>query len=163
MADQIMKSSPELSAIVPEIWSANFYPTLKEKMVFADSVSKDYENEIRNLGDTVNISEFPQFDVANDLPEGTRNDAESLTVSSTPLIINKRTVKDYVVTSKAATQSLEHANQLRDLAMHSIVKKMQQDIIADIVPSPSGPAHAISYDAGTTLALADNRDCRLAA
>jgi hypothetical protein len=35
------------------------------------------------------------------------------------------------------------------------MKKMQQLIIATIVPSPSGPDHAISYDSSTTLALAD--------
>jgi len=46
-------------------------------------------------------------------------------------------------------------DQLRDKMIFSIMKKMQADIISKIVPSASSPDHQISYDSGTTLALAD--------
>lgn len=150
-----MRASSELSAIVPEVWSASFHPTLLEALPFNDVISRDHEGDIQALGDTVNISRFPQFDLASELDEDAANDADSVTVSNFQLVINKRVVKDYIVTSRAQRQSLAHANQLRDLAMHSIMKKMQQIIIGDIVPNAATPDHSISYDSGTTLALTD--------
>lgn len=155
MADQVMKTSPELSAVIPEVWSASFFPTLLESLPFNGVISRDYEGDIQSLGDTVNISSFPQFDEAQELAEDAKNDADSLTVSNIQLVINKRIVKDYIITSRAMRQSLSIANQLRDLAMHSVMKKMQSIIIAEIVPNAAAPDHSIAYDSGTTLALAD--------
>lgn len=153
--DQVMRASTELSAIVPEVWAASFYPTLLEALPFNDLVSRDYEGVIQNLGDTVHITSFPQFDEAYELAEDEANDADGVTASGQSLVINKRVVKDYIVTSRAQRQSLEHASVLRDLAMFAIMKKMQSIIIETIVPSASAPDHQISYDSVTTLALAD--------
>lgn len=155
MADVVMKASSELSAIVPELWSAAFYPTLLQALPFNESISSDYQGEIAALGDTVNISVFPQFSLAQDIAEDERADADGITVSNVQLLINKQTVKDFIVTKKAMVQSLDAMNKLRDLAMFSILKKMQKSIIAEIVPNASAPDHSIAYDSGTTLALAD--------
>lgn len=155
MTDELMTAGTELDAIVPEFWSAAFYPTLLEKLPFADSVARDYENEITSLGDTVNITTFPQFDAAQEILEDERADADAVTPTKQQLVINKQVVKDYILTKKALRQSIDAQNKLRDLAIHAIMKKMQSIIIAEIVPSASSPDHAIAYDSGTTLALAD--------
>jgi len=152
MADQIMTSDNQLAGIKPELWSAKFFPTLLERLPFNASVARDYENEIQALGDIVNINEFPQFDNAEEILENQRVDADGVTASKTQLVINKQVVKDYILTKKAKIQTIEAGNELRDLAMHAIMKKMQQIIIAEIVPQASGQ---IGYDSGTTLALAD--------
>jgi hypothetical protein len=154
MANEIMDTTSN-TAIIPELWSAKFYPTLLEKMVFNDLVARDYQGEIQQLGDTVNATSFPQFDVATEASEGSAVDADSVTPTGIQLVINKRVVKDYILTKRALQQSIEHQNALRDLALHAIMKKMQSLIIAAIVPSASSPDHAIAYDSGTTLALAD--------
>jgi len=44
---------------------------------------------------------------------------------------------------------------LRDLAVYSIMKKIESTIISTTVPSASAPDHQIAYDSGSTLALAD--------
>ncbi len=150
-----MKADSELSAVIPEFWSAKFYPTLKESMVFASSVASDYQGDIASLGDTVNISNVPQFDLAQEIQEDEKVDADGVTIGSTQLVINKQVAKDYILTKKAMIQSIDSQNQLRDLALHAILKKMQNIIIAAIAPSASAPDHAIAYDSGTTLALAD--------
>ena len=155
MADQLMTGGVELEALRPELWSAAFFPTLLEAMPFNDVVARDYEGDIRALGDRVNISEFPQFDEADTILEGQKNDAEAVTASGTSLIINKQIVKDYIVTDRAKIQTLEHSNALRDLAFHAIMKKMQNIIIDATVPSPSAPDHTLSYTSGSTLALVD--------
>lgn len=155
MADKVMKASSELASVIPEIWSPAFYPTLLEALPFNDVVDRSYENEIRALGDIVNITNFPQFDLAEELAEDAKNDADAVTATTTQLVIDKQVVKDYIVTSVAMAQWLDSNNELRDLAMHSIMKKMQQIIIAEISPSSSAPDHTIAYDSGTTLTLAD--------
>lgn len=155
MADQVMTGGTELDALRPELWSASFYPTLLEALPFNSSIARDYEPEIRALGDIINITTFPQFDLADDIAEDQKADANSVTATQTQLNVNHQLVKDYIVTDRAKVQTLEHANALRDLAFHSIMKKMQQLIIAAIVPSASAPDHSIAFDSGTTLQLAD--------
>lgn len=154
MADAMFKSDVEAAAAIPEIWSSAFYPTLVEKLPFASSVATDYQGEIRQLGDTVNITSFPQFDEAEEILEGQAVEAEATTLSNIQLIINKQLAKDFIITRKTDIQSLEIMNALRDLALHSVLKKMQKIIIAAIVPSTS-PDHTIAFDSGTTLQLAD--------
>mgnify|MGYP000643169808 CR=1 FL=1 len=153
--DQQHKSTAELDAIVPSVWSAAWYPTLFENLIVAESVAMDYQGEIAALGDTVNISSFPQFPDAVDLGEGARNDANAITVANIPMVVNHEVVQDFIITRKAAKQSLEAQEKLREHAFFSIMKKMDQIILADIVPSASAPDHTISFDSGTTLALAD--------
>lgn len=155
MSDSVMTGATELDAIVPEIWSAQFYPTLLESFPFNSSIARDYEPEIRSLGDTVNITTFPQFDAADDIQEDQKADASSVTAVKTQLVVNHQLVRDFIITDKAQVQSLEHGNALRDLAFHAIMKKMQLLIIAAIVPSSSAPDHTLAYGSGTTLALSD--------
>lgn len=155
MADEIMRAGTELSAIVPEIWSRRFYDVLLQSNPFESLISKDYEGEIQALGDTVRISTVPEFDEAQELQEDERADAEAVTVTQQNLVINKRLYKDFIVTNRAQLQSLPHMDKLRDLAIFSIQKKIQSLIISLTVPNAATPDHSISYDSGTTLALAD--------
>lgn len=155
MADSVMTAATELDGIVPELWSAKFYPTLLQKLPFNGSVARDYEGEIQQLGDIVNINTFPQFDLADEILENEAASADAITASKQQLTINKQLVKDFIVTKKAMAQSIDAMNELRDLALHSIMKKMQAIIIAAIAPSAAAPDHTIAFDSGTTLQLAD--------
>jgi len=153
MADVFHTGTVHLTAIRPEIWAASFEQTLKEALPFNDLIARDYQGTISALGDIVNISLFPQFAAATVMAnEDDHQDAAAITVSTVQLNINKMIVQDFVVTDKAKIQTLEHANMLKDLAFFSIMKEMQAQIIAIIAPAV---ANAISYDVGTTLALAD--------
>lgn len=153
--DQLMTAGTELDALRPEIWSANFYPTLLEALPFNDSVARDYQNEIAKLGDTVNITSFPQFGDAQEVQEGEKVDAEGITAAQTQLVVNKMLVKDFIITDLAQIQTIDASDAVRDLAFHSILKKMQSIIISLVVPSASSPDHSIAFDSGTTLGLAD--------
>lgn len=155
MADQLITAGVEATAIVPEIWSQRFYDVLLAELPFNESISMDYESDIADLGDIVNISTVPEFSQATNLAEGARNDADAVSITKQQLVINKRLVKDFIVTKRAQLQSLPMMDKLREHAVYSIMKKMQSDIIETIVPSASAPDHDISFDSGTTLALAD--------
>ncbi len=150
-----MSTASEVSVLVPQVWSSNYYSALLADLPFNDSISKDYQGEIQNLGDRVLISQIPEFDKAHELGELERSDASAVTVTQQSLIINKRFVKDFILTNKAVLQSLPVMNQLRDLAIYSIMKAIQAEIISLIVPNASAPDQSIAFDTGTTLVVAD--------
>lgn len=155
MVDQVMGSESELSAIVPEIWSKNYYDVLIAELPFASIVARDWEGEIQDLGDTVNISSFPEFDEGDDLAEDEKADAKAITVSGQQLVINNRVVKDFIITKKALLQSLPAMDKLKQLAVYAIMKRVNTKIIAAIAPSASAPDHDVPFASSTTLALAD--------
>ncbi len=154
MANQIMNTT-NCAAIIPEIWSASFFQVLKDRLPYIDSVDRSYQGDIQAMGDIVNIASIPEFDEATLLSEGAQADADAVTLTSQQLTINSRAVKDVIITKKAQLESLTFMDELRDKMIFSINKKIQADIITNIVPSASAPDHQISYDSGTTLALAD--------
>jgi hypothetical protein len=121
----------------------------------ADTISKDYAGEIQNLGDTVNVSQFPEFGDAVELAEDQKNDASAITVAQIQLIINKRIAQDFIITNLAMMQALPAMEKLQELAIYSILKKIQALILGLIVPSASAPDHTLAYTSGTTLALLD--------
>lgn len=155
MADQVMRASTELSAIVPEVWSQRYYDVLLASLPFNAIIDRSYEGEIAQLGDTVRISTFPEFGDADLLEEDQKADADAITVTQQNLVIDKRIFKDFIVTNKAMLQSLPFMDKLRELAIYSIQKKIQSEIISLVVPNAAAPDHSIAYDSGTTLALAD--------
>jgi len=154
MANQVMDTAGNLTVIVPQIWSANWYKSLLADLPFNSVVSRDYEGEIKNLGDTVKISQFPEFSDATELAESAANDADAITVTQQSLVINKRIVKDFIVTDKASLQSLPAMDQLQELAIFAILKKVQKNIIDASIPSASSPDHSIAYTSGVVLDLA---------
>lgn len=154
MSDQIMTTASEVSVLVPQVWSSNYYSALLADLPFNSIISMDYQGEIQGLGDRVLISQVPEFDAAADLAEGSRLDASSVTVTQQSLVINHRLAKDFILTNKALLQSLPVMNELRDLAIYSIMKKIQALIIAASIPSSSAPDHQIAYTGGTTLDIA---------
>lgn len=155
MADQLHTSSGELTAIVPELWSRRTYDTLLAKLPFNDSISRDYEGDIRDLGDKVNVHQVPEFDEASELVEGAKANADAVTINNLSLTINKRTYKDFIITKKGMLQSIPFVDKLEEHAAYAIMKRIHKVIIDNIAPSTSAPDHDISYDSGTTLALAD--------
>lgn len=153
--DEIFTAGANLSAIIPEMWSARYYNALLADLPFKSIISTDWEGEIADLGDRVNITSFPEFDEGDELAEDERANAAATTVTGQQLVVNKRVVRDFIVTKKAILQSLPHMDKLRELAVYSILKKIERTIIETIVPNAAAPDMSIAYDSGTTLALAD--------
>lgn len=154
MADQVLTASGSNSAIVPEVWSALFQNTLNDSIVFPSIVRRDYEGEIVGRGDTVRIPSIADV-TATDLGDGARNDAVTITATTTSLVVDSIAAVDFKISTLAELQSVPHMERLRVLAEQAIMRKLQDDIIAAVSPSTSAPDHVISYDSGTTLADAD--------
>jgi len=146
------KSSAERLVLRSAVWSAKFQETLVAALPFNDSVARDYEGEVTQVGDRVHVSQFPEFPAAIDLVEAATNDTVAVTATGYDLVINHELAQDFSITDRAQVQTLDSMNALRDLAIYSILKKMQSIVIAATVPAG---ANAIAFDAGNTLGLAD--------
>ena len=47
-----------VTAFIPELWNARLLYNLEKAHVASNFVNKDYEGEIKNLGDTVHINKI---------------------------------------------------------------------------------------------------------
>jgi hypothetical protein len=76
---------------VPEIWSAMMLESLKKELVFAQPgvVNRDYEGEIRNMGDTVRIRSIGRPTIATYTKGSTTITPEQLTDAQRSLLINQ--------------------------------------------------------------------------
>lgn len=50
---------------IPELWSARLLQNLDKTFVYPQCVNRDYEGEVKNLGDTVHIQKFGDIEVAD--------------------------------------------------------------------------------------------------
>ncbi len=152
--DPIISASGAVSAIIPEVWSARYTERFNDLLVFPGLIRRDYEGEITSLGDTVHIPSLPDVSAQN-LIEGAKGDTTAITATKTSLIVNRRSYVDFEITDQAELQSIPFMDQLREIAINAIMRKMQDDLISDIAPSTAAPDHTLAYDNGTTLADAD--------
>ena len=75
----------------PEIWSAMMLESLKKELVYGQPgvVNRDYEGEIRNMGDTVRIRSIGRPTIANYVKGSTTITPEQLTDAQRSLLINQ--------------------------------------------------------------------------
>jgi len=78
-----------LSNFIPNVWSARLLENLNNAHVFANLVNRDYEGEIRQLGDTVKINSIGHVTIGNYTKNTDMSAAETLTDAQTTLVIDK--------------------------------------------------------------------------
>lgn len=76
---------------IPEVWSARLLSSLKKSLVFAGpgQVSRDYEGEIRDSGDTVRITSISRPTIAPYVKNVTSITPETLTDAQRSLLIDQ--------------------------------------------------------------------------
>jgi hypothetical protein len=74
---------------IPEVWSARVYARLQKALVFGDLINRDYEGEIANVGDSVNINAVGPVSVGNYVKNVTSLTPETLTDSQMKLIVDQ--------------------------------------------------------------------------
>jgi len=80
-----------LNNFIPEIWSARLLVSLKKSLVYGQEgvVNRDYEGEIRQMGDTVRINSIGPITVGDYLKNTNIGDPQTLTAAQTVLTINQ--------------------------------------------------------------------------
>lgn len=78
-----------LDNFIPQIWAARLLQNLNEAHVFATLANRDYEGEIRDVGDTVKINAIGRVTIGPYTKNSNIAAAETLTDAQSTLTINK--------------------------------------------------------------------------
>lgn len=145
----------ELDYLIPEIWSSQMYDELRNSIMFANLFSRQYEGEIKNVGDTVKVQQIqaPTGEILTD--DKQQFASSSLTVSQFSIVANKRASAAFEFTDLAQLQSLSFQQQAQEALVYAIRLKMENDIIAGLLPSTSSPDHDIAPASAGVLAAVD--------
>ena len=133
---------------IPELWSARLLANLDNTHVFANCVNRDYEGEIRNLGDTVHIQKFGDITVSDyTKATGVGSPAEPGGGSTVALTIDQAKYFNFKVEDIEAVQAnvnlMEKAMQRAAYA----VAEMTDQFIAAMVDDS-----AVTFEFGTESA-----------
>ncbi|MDD3325379.1 MAG: hypothetical protein PHN38_09705 [Sulfurospirillaceae bacterium] len=124
------------AAFVPQIWSAKLNASLDKSCVMIQCVNKNYEGEIKNAGDTVNI--IVPGDVTVSTLTGDALSYSELAPSNKQLLIDQRKLFAFKINDVAAAQSnldimdshLEKAKKAIETAQDSFLLGKHIDVPA---------------------------------
>lgn len=144
-----------MNNLVPEVFSANIYDELRNSIAFLNVFSREYEGEIRGLGDVVRISQIqaPNGEIIS--TDTNSFGSETMTVNNFSITVNKRASAAFEFTDLAQLQSLSFQEEAQQALVYAIRLKIENDIISALVPSASAPDHDIAPAAASDLAAAD--------
>lgn len=145
----------DLDNLIPEIWSPNIYQELRNSLMLADVFNRDYEGDIANLGDTVKVNTIiaPDGEILTDDKQTFQS--EQMEVTQTTIVVNKRASAAFEFTSLAQLQSQSFERDAQEALVYAIRKKIEEDMIAMLIPSSSAPDHIIAPASASDLAAVD--------
>ncbi len=96
-----------LDAYVPELWANESLAVLEERMVSANLVYRDFEDEVANFGDTVNTRKPTRFEAKR---KGTNDDIETQDAVATniPVVLNQLAHVSFMI--RDAEESMSFKN-----------------------------------------------------
>jgi len=78
-----------LNNFIPTLWAVELLENLNDKHVYVDLLNRDYEGQIKNLGDTVKINSIGRVTIATYTKNGAINAPETLDDSQLMLAITE--------------------------------------------------------------------------
>lgn len=78
-----------VATFIPEVWAATLLEALKKALVYGMVVNRDYEGEISESGDTVNINSISRPTISTYTPNSTSIVPEKLTAAQRKLIVDQ--------------------------------------------------------------------------
>jgi hypothetical protein len=151
----LVNGKEDIASMIPTVWSSKLYARLRANLVFMNIFSREYEGEIKEVGDTVKVNEMAAItgeDLTDDKQEFT---AQALSFTPYQIVANRRAVAAVEVTDMAKLQSLEFQEKLMDELTYTIMLKIENYLISLISPSASAPDHIIAPASASDLAPVD--------
>lgn len=158
-------SASNIQDMVAKAWSDIFMSELREDLLLGALVNKDYEGQIAQLGDKVEVSQV-NAPVGQLLTVGTDADAfstESLSSTSIEIKADKRAVAAYEFedTVKLMSQLGNKDSEIRQSLVYAVSNQINDYLYTLFVPSTSAPDHTIN--SVTDFNAAQLNACRLLA
>lgn len=116
--------------LTPDIIARAALATLYENCVMASLVHREYEQEFRQVGDTITVRKPTTF-VAEEYNRSAGITVQNATETGIPLTLNHFADVSFAVTSEDLTLNiLDFQTQLLNPAMEAITQKIDRDILA---------------------------------
>ena len=160
MAYPVSPGGPEYSGnFIPEIWSGKLIENFYDATVLAAISNTDYEGEIRQYGDTVNIRTTPEITI-RDYVKGQTLTVENPDKPKLQLVIDKG---EYFACVEDDVDKVQSDINLMDTwskdASERMKIKIDQRVLTDILPGiastnkgATAGEQSASFDLGTTAA-----------
>lgn len=115
--------------LTPDVIARAALATMYENTVMANLVHRDYENEFRQVGDTVTIRKPTTF-TANEFDRAAGITIQNATETGVPLTLNHFADVSFAVTSEdLALNITDFGEQLLNPAMEAITQKIDRDLL----------------------------------
>lgn len=114
-----------ITSFIPEVWSARLLANLEKNLVYANLVNRDYEGEIRDYGDKVNINTLSDISVKTYARNTDINAPDQLTTSKVQLEINQG---DYFNIAIDDVDRIQARADLMDRAMANASYKLAEKV-----------------------------------
>ncbi len=152
---EVTTGKADIASLIPTTWSPIIYKELRAKIAFLNLFARDYEGEIKALGDTVKVSTIkaPTGEVLTN--DKTSFSSELMQVTSFNVTANKRASAAFKVTSMALLQSQQFIEEAQEALRYAIMAQMEADILSALVPSAAAPDHQIAPASAGLLASTD--------
>lgn len=151
-----MINPSDLSNQVKKFWSDIFESELREDTLLPSLVSKDYEGEIKEKGDTVYVSQVnaPSAEIRDIGVDSDSFDTSPLSTSRIAITVDKRIVAAYEMEDlvKLQTQLSEDNPEILQALRYSVEKKLNDYIYSLVAPSSSAPDHTVTGVSDLNLA-----------
>lgn len=120
-----------LDAFIPEVWSARLLKHLDKRHVFAKLVNREYEGDIRNVGDTVRISQIGDVTVKDYTKNTTIQAPDELTATQLTLTLDQAKYFNFAVDDiEAAQANVKLIDKAMERAAYSLADATDQYIAA---------------------------------
>lgn len=135
-------STPYTGVFIPELWSGKLIEKFYSSTVLAAMANTDYEGEIANYGDTVNIRSKPDIAI-NDYDAYMSLVAEAPSTTSQQLVIDNGKYFNTVLDDVMEIQSdVDHLSMWSDDASEQMKITIDGEVLAEIISGANGTIDA---------------------
>ena len=122
-----------VTSFIPKLWSARLLAHLDKTLVFANLVNRDYEGEISNYGDTVNIGKLGDVTVKTYNKNSTINSPDQLNMTNIQLIIDQADYFNFGIDDVDAAQiRTEIMDKAMSRAAYAMADKVDRYLVAEM-------------------------------
>lgn len=127
-----------LDSFIPQLWADTLLVALRKQLVFANLCNRDYEGQIKQMGDTVRISGIGQITVNDYVKDTDINAPESLTDAQTMLTISQAKYYNFAVDDvDQAQQNPKVMTEAMSYAAYQVSDTIDQYVAGFYTDAPS--------------------------
>lgn len=113
-----------ITSFIPKLWAARLLQAYERNLVFGRLVNRNYEGQIKQMGDTVHINSMDDITVKTYTPNSEIEDPEQLNTEDQTLVIDHGTYYNFYVDDVDKVQA---AGDLMDTAMSNAAARLAED------------------------------------